>query len=376
MIHKITYSSREDFNSSLLNRILIGISNLNENTFICGIQTRHKKETVVEKLTAKIRRYSADLKDESADLKDFADDFPFLYATDVNNFYDDSGKLLLQIHNSLERFIKDVLGGYCPKTRKPQVENKTVQVVDRSILVGNNISLDLFGFEGYNPCVSELYREIDAFRSDLLKALNLCKEEVKKVETVRNDENMLTFVYENSFLLRKREKSDMINEYLSRNENLQIDQISKDFSRATNRTDAIRMWYHTANLNEFDDHVIYREVTNTKKATMSAEEEIVFGRDNYKGCKVAKLIISHLDELEPKGYGKKIDGKCIASLFKKCGGRVLNKFTDYFFRQYKGQYESVKYSAVDGALGNLNIKPKEDIYAARFDDLIEKYTIN
>lgn len=371
----INYEMYEAANRLLLERLIQGVSKIDEDTFVSGIKSCKKKETAIEKLTADVHRFIGDLCFECANLKDRAEDFHLEYATIDNNYYDDSGKLLGQIHKSVEHLISDILAKFLPRTRKPQAYPITVHVLDRSILVGNSVSKDLFGFDGYEPCVKELYDVLYMFKNKLLYALNVCKAEVEKVETVRNDEKVLKYVYANTFELRRELKSNEIKEYLSKNEKIQMDQISLDFDKRTNRTDVLKRWYHNAELQQFDQHVVYMSVSRTKDENMSDEEIEVFGRDNFIGCRDAKQIIEHLDELNPKGYGNKLDARFVAALFSKSHAQNLKLFMAFFPKQYNGKYDCVRYNAVNSAKNNID-KHEQNKYNKLFDEILERYPIN
>lgn len=374
---KIIYSETEVYNRLLLKRLLNNVGNITEDTFIGGIHACNRKENFVRKLTAQIGRDRMELQEERINLEDLAENFHLRFSTDDNTRYDDEGLLLLQIHNSVNRLIKDVLSKFLPHTRKPQIGNVTVSVLDRSMLVDAGMSKDLFGFDGYEPCVKELYDELDLYTNELLEALNTCNETIKKVELVRQDENVLNAVYKNSYMEAKEKCSLKIRNNIMNNRAVVADEMSIDFINAADYTSAQQKWYHKSNLSGLCSHVEYMETSNSFNADMTELEKKVFGIENYSKCKYARYIMKNLDKIAPKGKGKKIDASFVWALFAKLKLPVLKDFYDWVCENNKSQFVNVGYTAVSSAHTNLTKQRKEEEkYTPIIENLLESYNIN
>ena len=144
-----------------------------------------------------VRIYQARLNNESMDLVEFSENFIESYATDHNECFHVSEKLIRRIGTTITGSMK-IFRKFCPVVRRVRKEGNIVPVLDYSRLTFSRFHGQFFGVEVYSNLVKTLLHEMASFFYHLVTTLKVCKDMIRKEEEARGDLEHLKQIYENS----------------------------------------------------------------------------------------------------------------------------------------------------------------------------------
>lgn len=162
---------------------------------ILACRFNHKK---LEQTLNLVRMYQARLNIESMDLVEFSENFIEQYATDHNECFRITEKLVRRIGTTFTGSTK-LFRKFCPVVRrKLDGTGNVVPVLDYSRLTHRQFHGQFFGLEAYNNLVQTLLFEISTFFYHLVTTLALCKEMIRKEEEIMDDDKRLREIFEKS----------------------------------------------------------------------------------------------------------------------------------------------------------------------------------
>lgn len=152
----------------------------------------------VEQTLNLVRMYQARLNIESMDLIEFSETFIEQYATDHNQCFRITEKLVRRIGTTITGSMK-VFRKFCPVVRrKLDGAANIVPTLDYSRLTFRQFHGQLFGVEVYIGLVKTLLHELATFFYHLVSILKICKDMIRKEEEVMGDYERLKKIFEKS----------------------------------------------------------------------------------------------------------------------------------------------------------------------------------
>ncbi len=169
----------------------------NENLLEALIACKLNKKKV-EQILNLTRIYQARLNIESMDLVEFSENFIEEYATDHNECFRLTEKLIRRIGTTITGSMK-LFRKFCPVVRrKLDGAGNVVPTLDYSRLTFRQFYGQLFGVEAYIDLVKTLLQEMSSFFYHLITVLKLCKDMIRKEEEVLGDTERLIQIFNDS----------------------------------------------------------------------------------------------------------------------------------------------------------------------------------
>ena len=152
----------------------------------------------VEQTLNLVRMYQLRLNNESIELVAFSETFIEEYATDHNECFRLTEKLVRRIGTTITGSMK-IFRKFCPVVhRKLDGANNIVPTLDYTRLTFHQFHGQLFGVEVYIDLVKTLLHELTTFFYHLVSVLKICKDMIRKEEEVMGNYEKLKLIFEKS----------------------------------------------------------------------------------------------------------------------------------------------------------------------------------
>ncbi|MBQ9355734.1 MAG: hypothetical protein IJT98_00355 [Prevotella sp.] len=180
------------------NQIYSAARQFEEENVMEGILTCRFNEKKIMQTLNIVRKYQCELNLQSADLVEFSENFIEQYATDHNECFRITEKLIRRIGTTITGSMK-MFRKFCPVVRRKfNEEGRVVPVLDYSRLTFRKYQGLFFGAEAYKENVKTLIHEIASFFYHLMTTLMVCKDMIRKEEEVFGDFERLKQIFEKS----------------------------------------------------------------------------------------------------------------------------------------------------------------------------------
>lgn len=145
-----------------------------------------------------VRMYQARLNNESMDLVEFSETFIEEYATDHNECFRLTEKLIRRIGTTMTGSMK-IFRKFCPVVRRKfDGMGNIVPTLDYTRLRYRHFQGQFFGPEVYTALVQTLIHEIAAFFYHLVTTFKVCKDMIRKEEEAMGNIDWLKEIFEKS----------------------------------------------------------------------------------------------------------------------------------------------------------------------------------
>lgn len=152
----------------------------------------------VEQTLNLVRAYQLRLNNESMDLVEFSETFIEEYATDHNECFRVTEKLVRRIGTTITGSMK-LFRSFCPVVRrKIEGAGNIVPTLDYTRLTFRQFHGQFFGVEVYIDLVKTLLHELATFFYHLVTVLKICKDMIRKEQEVMGDYKRLKEIFEKS----------------------------------------------------------------------------------------------------------------------------------------------------------------------------------
>lgn len=152
----------------------------------------------VEQTLNLVRMYQARLNNESMEIVAFSENFIEEYATDHNECFRLTEKLVRRIGTTITGSMK-IFRKFCPVVRrKLDGTGNIVPTLDYSRLTFRQFQGQFFGVEMYIELVQTLLHELASFFYHLVTVLKICKDMIRQEEEVMGDYERLKKIFEKS----------------------------------------------------------------------------------------------------------------------------------------------------------------------------------
>lgn len=350
--------------------ILSAAQNFNCDRFVYAIRYKNIKEDALIKLRDYVAFHRKLVEKEHDKLQAFSLDYNKKFVVSDNMRFDTALILLKQLRCSISG-TKRLVMRFCPRTRRDALArwfgNKLVSAFDYSYITSDIYQLDLFKFEGYPDCVSEVYNEMEKFFALLVRSIQLCKQVLLDEDEVRKDQGYCYALFEDF----KEEVLEEIDDYMSffTAEHPDLQEENNAVIACRNNYDSDLAWapvgFHNGTRRQVKHLIIKQLLEQQVGNDLTTTEILLFGNDPERVHKI-RHVIMNFEVLFPENYHRDhLPAKHIQMFMQYYGiKKGLGKnATKYFYEIYRrnpsNTLNMVSYGAVYSTIYVKEVK--EDI---------------
>ncbi len=333
-----------------------------EAIIICKFDTKKLNQTL-----NLVRIYQLKLINESMDLVEFSQTFIEEYATDHNECFRLTERLIRRIGTTMTGSMK-IFRKFCPVVRrKLDDRGNIVPTLEYSRLVFKQFSGQLFGPEVYIDIVKTLLHEMATFFYHLVTTMQVCKDMIRKEEEAMGNIDYLKRIFEKSCNEALKGVRDVFDTF-GQVKIVSDEEINEHRKNARPLTEWIAKEYHAHDKKWMKREAYFHRLQSGNKYGLDETQSILWNRNPAWGCKVFETI-PKLDSLNiPYKHSKKareqgklgtFDAREMVYFIKWSGvsylsadGKIVidepkeRQFYLYTQRQYKGNYLLPSWQAV------------------------------
>ena len=203
--------------------------------------------------------------------------------------------------------------------------------------------------------------------------LALCHAVIWEEEQIRKSPERCLKIYHDCFNQIVDNTKYMIRLFRKNSSTTELDEIGEKMKSAKSLQKFICDGYHNYNTTSFNIHVVTKVLNDEQDAT---PVETLLWQQDFQMIKKARCVIAHFDELEPEGQKGKLYGPTVTAFMLWTGVGLSDSkrkmfVEEYFNKEYKGKYKTVKVGAVNSAITSI-IKEDTDFNIKECNDKIEK----
>lgn len=322
----------------------------------------------VEQTLNLVRMYQLRLNNESIELVAFSENFIEEYATDHNECFRLTEKLVRRIGTTITGSMK-IFRKFCPVVRrKLDGAGNIVPTLDYTRLTFRQFSGQLFGVEVYIELVQTLFYELSTFFYHLVTVLKICKDMIRQEEEVMGDYERLKQIFEKSCDEVLHCVNDVFDTFG------QVKLISEE-ELAERRKNArpMKEWlakdYHAHDKKWLKREGYIRRLVSGRQYGLDEKASLFWAKNPEWGRKVCDLIpkldtlhipYKHSKKAEEAGKKGTYDAREMVYLIKwsgvssmsEDGKTVINEanerqfYENYLKKKYKGEYLLPSWQAV------------------------------
>ena len=322
----------------------------------------------VEQTLNLVRMYQLRLNNESMELVAFSENFIEEYATDHNECFRLTEKLVRRIGTTITGSMK-IFRKFCPVVRrKLDGAGNIVPTLDYTRLTFRQFSGQLFGVEVYIELVQTLFYELSTFFYHLVTVLKICKDMIRQEEEVMGDYERLKQIFEKSCDEVLHCVNDVFDTFG------QVKLISEE-ELAERRKNArpMKEWlakdYHAHDKKWLKREGYIRRLVSGRQYGLDEKASLFWAKNPEWGRKVCDLIpkldtlhipYKHSKKAEEAGKKGTYDAREMVYLIKwsgvssmsEDGKTVINEanerqfYENYLKKKYKGEYLLPSWQAV------------------------------
>jgi hypothetical protein len=322
----------------------------------------------VEQTLNLVRMYQLRLNNESMELVAFSENFIEEYATDHNECFRLTEKLVRRIGTTITGSMK-IFRKFCPVVRrKLDGAGNIVPTLDYTRLTFRQFSGQLFGVEVYIELVQTLFYELSTFFYHLVTVLKICKDMIRQEEEVMGDYERLKHIFEKSCDEVLHCVNDVFDTFG------QVKLISEE-ELAERRKNArpMKEWlakdYHAHDKKWLKREGYIRRLVSGRQYGLDEKASLFWAKNPEWGRKVCDLIpkldtlhipYKHSKKAEEAGKKGTYDAREMVYLIKwsgvssmsEDGKTVINEanerqfYENYLKKKYKGEYLLPSWQAV------------------------------
>lgn len=389
------YTSVLEASEQSFQNLIADAEDFENDKIFASIRSRDYDESEINLINADVRICIAKIEKEYIALEKFSKEFNKLYATNYNQCYDTALKLCRKLRSTLAG-TKKLFRKMCPIIRKKPAcsgAEKKLSVFDHSYLTGLTFSRDLFGLDSYPDCVKELCCSVSIFFCKLTGVIALCRDIIAKENYIRCHPDLCYKIYKDNYDYVAKTSRDTIN-YIEKNSGITypMNSLKERMDKAKSLQQVICDCFHTFNVSQFQNFVIFDAIEKGKKDDLSPTESLLWP-NNHDLARQVRFVITHLDDLiEPcklaglKILGRKdkkagkhhIYGPIIVMLMEWAGitrtGKEA-KFNRYFSKTYHGNLLPPGNSGTNGAKNHNKYTQEEyELFVSKVGELASTMT--
>ena len=360
----MAYSTPYDYNEDSIRQLDEKFSEIEHDRFLYCIQEQQKWDIEkVNNFIAQLRTSHLYALKELDRLKQLEPTYNKEYPTNHRRYITTAQEVVSKMSSTLSGLKKIVA-----EFRNKGKNKKDVSIMDDTSLYTGPYMQDLFGWDTYkDQSAQDLLQELNSFLEDAQECIDIAVKMIEDEIAISQDPETAYPIYLDNYY---RSVSDN-RLFIKMIENQRPD-LDNDFVKALEQADDSKRFiaslFHSFNRERFNLNCACVAIHEGKKAELTREESLIWGRDNEVKVKRLRLLLDHILELTENmedviGWEGMLKGYFVMRLLFWCGwnGSKNEAMLNYITKRCKGVIGVVKMGAVMTASRKLTrLTAKED----------------
>ncbi len=310
------------------------------------------------------------------------------YPTDHKKYFSTAIELMSKMRSTLSAYRK-IADGFQPKKKRGSKVKEGVMACERTPLYNGAYSQDAFGWEVYpDKAVKDLLKNLNDYLELAGNCLDLCLEVIEEEKAIGADPEWSYTLYQHSFKRSVGRCLQFIEDMKRRDVKGDHDLV-KAMEEAEDVKQLIAELYHAFSHSDFNFFCACKTISDGRKAGMTPEEALLFGKDNNEKVTRVRTLLDHVSELiqqrdDAIGWEGMLDGEFVMHLLFWCGwnGSKNVALLNYVTKRCEGKIRVVKMGAVMRAkrqlvnLDNAEIARQQETFNRAMDRFVDAYLGN
>ena len=345
----MAYSTPYDYNEDSIRQLDEKFSEIEHDRFLYCIQEQQKWDIEkVNNFIAQLRTSHLYALKELDRLKQLEPTYNKEYPTNHRRYITTAQEVVSKMSSTLSGLKKIVA-----EFRNKGKNKKDVSIMDDTSLYTGPYMQDLFGWDTYkDQSAQDLLQELNSFLEDAQKCIDIAVKMIEDEIAISQDPETAYPIYLDNYY---RSVSDN-RLFIKMIENQRPD-LDNDFVQALEQADDSKRFiaslFHSFNRERFNLNCACVAIHEGKKAELTREESLIWGRDNEVKVKRLRLLLDHILELTENmedviGWKGMLKGYFVMRLLFWCGwnGSKNEAMLNYITKCCKGVIGVVKMGAV------------------------------
>ena len=345
----MAYSTPYDYNEDSIRQLDEKFSEIEHDRFLYCIQEQQKWDIEkVNNFIAQLRTSHLYALKELDRLKQLEPTYNKEYPTNHRRYITTAQEVVSKMSSTLSGLKKIVA-----EFRNKGKNKKDVSIMDDTSLYTGPYMQDLFGWDTYkDQSAQDLLQELNSFLEDAQECIDIAVKMIEDEIAISQDPETAYPIYLDNYY---RSVSDN-RLFIKMIENQRPD-LDNDFVQALEQADDSKRFiaslFHSFNRERFNLNCACVAIHEGKKAELTREESLIWGRDNEVKVKRLRLLLDHILELTENmedviGWEGMLKGHFVMRLLFWCGwnGSKNEAMLNYITKRCKGVIGVVKMGAV------------------------------
>lgn len=345
----MAYSTPYDYNEDSIRQLDEKFSEIEHDRFLYCIQEQQKWDIEkVNNFIAQLRTSHLYALKELDRLKQLEPTYNKEYPTNHRRYITTAQEVVSKMSSTLSGLKKIVA-----EFRNKGKNKKDVSIMDDTSLYTGPYMQDLFGWDTYkDQSAQDLLQELNSFLEDAQECIDIAVKMIEDEIAISQDPETAYPIYLDNYY---RSVSDN-RLFIKMIENQRPD-LDNDFVKALEQADDSKRFiaslFHSFNRERFNLNCACVAIHEGKKAELTREESLIWGRDNEVKVKRLRLLLDHILELTENmedviGWKGMLKGYFVMRLLFWCGwnGSKNEAMLNYITKRCKGVIGVVKMGAV------------------------------
>ena len=345
----MAYSTPYDYNEDSIRQLDEKFSEIEHDRFLYCIQEQQKWDIEkVNNFIAQLRTSHLYALKELDRLKQLEPTYNKEYPTNHRRYITTAQEVVSKMSSTLSGLKKIVA-----EFRNKGKNKKDVSIMDDTSLYTGPYMQDLFGWDTYkDQSAQDLLQELNSFLEDAQECIDIAVKMIEDEIAISQDPETAYPIYLDNYY---RSVSDN-RLFIKMIENQRPD-LDNDFVQALEQADDSKRFiaslFHSFNRERFNLNCACVAIHEGKKAELTREESLIWGRDNEVKVKRLRLLLDHILELTENmedviGWEGMLKGHFVMRLLFWCGwnGSKNEAMLNYITKCCKGVIGVVKMGAV------------------------------
>jgi len=345
----MAYSTPYDYNEDSIRQLDEKFSEIEHDRFLYCIQEQQKWDIEkVNNFIAQLRTSHLYALKELDRLKQLEPTYNKEYPTNHRRYITTAQEVVSKMSSTLSGLKKIVA-----EFRNKGKNKKDVSIMDDTSLYTGPYMQDLFGWDTYkDQSAQDLLQELNSFLEDAQECIDIAVKMIEDEIAISQDPETAYPIYLDNYY---RSVSDN-RLFIKMIENQRPD-LDNDFVKALEQADDSKRFiaslFHSFNRERFNLNCACVAIHEGKKAELTREESLIWGRDNEVKVKRLRLLLGHILELTENmedviGWEGMLKGYFVMRLLFWCGwnGSKNEAMLNYITKCCKGVIGVVKMGAV------------------------------
>ena len=345
----MAYSTPYDYNEDSIRRLDEKFSEIEHDRFLYCIQEQQKWDIEkVNNFIAQLRTSHLYALKELDRLKKLEPTYNKEYPTNHRRYVTTAQEVVSRMSSTLSG-LKKIVAEFRSKGKN----KKEVTIMDNTPLYTGPYMQDLFGWDTYkDQSAQDLLQELNSFLEDAQECIDIAVKMIEDEIAISQDPETAYPIYLDNYY---RSVSDN-RLFIKMIENQRPD-LDNDFVQALEQADDSKRFiaslFHSFNRERFNLNCACVAIHEGKKAELTREESLIWGRDNEVKVKRLRLLLDHILELTENmedviGWEGMLKGYFVMRLLFWCGwnGSKNEAMLNYITKCCKGVIGVVKMGAV------------------------------